>query len=177
MSKPEIQIPKNRLKQFGLLLSAILLEYVGYLMIKYPNDFESSKMSPEVVYFLGFIGCIFFGFGIAFLLFDLFSLKPAICVNSDGIYNNSSFTSNYFIRWNNINSIRLVTVNKKRMIKIDLKNEDEIYQQVNFLKSKILKLNAKFFGTPVIIADVLLKMKIEELFNLMKKEKYYTKNH
>lgn len=169
MNQTEIKIPKHKLKQIGLLLASLAFVYIGYKMIN--SEFRSSRMSTEAVAFWGYIGIAFFGIGGLFIFFNLLTSKPALIINSKGIINNSHLGGGYLIRWQNIKSLRIISISKQRMIEIDLKDDEEVFQQVNFLARKMMKVNGKFMGTPTFIPSVMIKMSLEDLLNIIREQK------
>jgi hypothetical protein len=92
-------------------------------------------------------------------------------INSEGIINNSHVGGGYLIRWNNIKSLKIISINNQRMIEIDLKDDEEIYNQVNFLARKWMKVNGRFMGTPTFIPAVMIKMNLDEVLNLIREQK------
>lgn len=130
MNQNEIKIPKHKLKQIGLFLAALAFVFIGYKMIN--SEFRSSRMSPETIVSWGYIGIAFFGLAGLLIFFNILTSKPALIINSEGIINNSHVGGGYLIRWKNIKSLKINSINKQRMIEIDLKDDEEIYNQVNF---------------------------------------------
>ena len=169
MNQTEIKIPKHKIKQIGLFLASIVFVYIAYKMIN--SGFRSRRMSPEMATFFGYLGIIFFGFGGLLIFFNLLTSKPALTINATGIINNSHVGGGYLIRWKNIKSLRIITINKQRMIEIDLKNDDEIFQQVNFLSRRLMKVNGRFMGTPTFIPAVMIKMNLDDVLSIIREQK------
>lgn len=135
------------------------------------SEFRSSRMSLEVTAFWGYLGIAFFGLGGLLIFFNMLTSKPALIINSEGIINNSHVGGGYLIRWKNIKSLKIISINKQRMIEIDLKDDEEIYNQVNFLARKWMKVNGRFMGTPTFIPAVMIKMNLDEVLNLIREQK------
>lgn len=169
MNQTEIKIPKHKLKQIGLLLASLAFVYIGYKMIN--SEIRSSRMAPETIVFWGYIGITFFGLSGLLIFFNMLTSKPALIINSEGIINNSHVGGGYLIRWKNIKSLKIISINKQRLIEIDLKDDEEIYNQVNFLARKWMKVNGRFMGTPTFIPAVMIKMNLDEVLNLISEQK------
>lgn len=169
MNQTEIKIPKHKLKQIGLLLASLAFVYIGYKMIN--SEFRSRRMAPETIVFWGYVGIAFFGLSGLLIFFNMLTSKPALIINSEGIINNSHVGGGYSIRWKNIKSLKIISINKQRMIEIDLKDDEEIYNQVNFLARKWMKVNGRFMGTPTFIPAVMIKMNLDEVLNLIREQK------
>lgn len=165
----EVVIKKDKIKQIGLLLACVIFVYIGYHMVA--NDFGSSRYSPEFVRFFGMIGIVFFGFGGVVILYNLLSSKSALTLSTSGIMNNSHIGGGYLIRWENIKSLKIISVNKQLMIEIQLKNREEIYSQVNGFARRWMKLNDRFMGTPTFIPAVMMKMKLDDVLKVILEQK------
>lgn len=169
MNQTEIKIPKHTLKQIGLFLASLVFVYIGYRMIN--GELESTRISYGTIVFWGYLGIAFFGLSEMFIFWNLLNSKPALILNSEGIINNSHVGGGYLIRWKNIKSLKISSINNQRMIEIGLKDDDEIFNQVNFLFRKWMKLNGRFMGTPTFIPAVMIKMNLDEVLHLIREHK------
>lgn len=169
MNQTEIKIPKHKLKQIGLFLAALVFVYIGYKMTN--SEFRSSRMSFEAAVFWGYLGIAFFGLVGLLIFLNILTSKPALIINSDGITNNSHVGGGYLIRWQNIKSLKIISINKQRMIAVDLINDDEIYNQVNFVARKWMKVNGRFMGTPTFITAVMIKMNLDDVLKIIRDQK------
>ncbi len=169
MNQIEIKIPKNKLKQIGLFLASLIFVYIGYLIIN--EEIRIRRMSPETTVFWGYLGIVFFGCGGVLILADILISKPALIINSNGIKNNSHVGGGYLIRWGNIKTLKIISINKQRMIKIDLKDNNEIYSQVNFIARNWMKVNGRFMGTPTFIPAVMIKMNLDDVLEIIREQK------
>lgn len=167
-SKP-IYIQKDKFKQLGLAAISLLFVYIGYYMIS--RDAGTGRMTPVMAHVYGYIGIAFFGSIGLLILFDVFTSKPALKMGQDGLVNNSHFGGGYKISWNNIQSLSIIAVRKQKMIRIDLKEDEEVYKQVNFLSRKLLGVNSRFYGTPAFIPATMLKSELEEVLSVIKHQK------
>lgn len=169
MQTKAIHIQKDRFKQFGLVLVSFAFVYTGYLMIT--GLFESSRYSALSSLIYGYAAMIFFGVVGLTILFNLFTSKPALIIDKDGIVNNAHVGGGYIINWSNIESMKIISINKQRMISIDIRNDQEIYRQVNFFSEKWMRLNRRFFGTPTFIPAAMLSLELEEVLSIIRQQK------
>ena len=169
MNQTEVKIPKHKLRQLGIFLVSLLFVYIGYRMIN--SEFRSSRMSPGTATVFGYLGIAFFGLIGLLVFFNMLTLKPALILNKNGIINNSHLGGGYLIRWGNIKTVKIISIDKQRMIKITLRNDEEIYQQVNFLARKMMKVNGRFMGTPTFIPSVMIKMNLDDVLLIIKEHK------
>ena len=135
------------------------------------SGFSTRRMSPYMATIFGYVGIVFFGFACIFIFFDLLTSKPALTINSDGIINNSHVGAGYLIRWKNIKSLRINSTKNQRMIEIDLKDNEEVFQQVNFLSRRLMKANGRFMGTPTFIPAVMIKMNLDDVLSIIQEQK------
>ncbi len=173
MSQNEIVIKKNKLKQVGLLMVSFIFDYASYLAMN--GHLKSSRYSSEFIQLIGIIGIIFFGFGGILMFYNLLTGKSALVLNSFGIINNSHIGGGYLIRWENIKSLNIITINKQKMISVDLKNDQEIYDQVNLMSRYWMKLNCRMMGTPTFIPSVMIKMNLDDVLNIIREQKKLNK--
>ncbi len=57
------------------------------------------------------------------------------------------------------------------MIAIDLYIDDEIYNQVNVVAKKWMKVNQRIYGTATFIPSVMIKMDLEAVLNILREQK------
>ena len=77
----------------------------------------------------------------------------------------------YLIRWENIKSLKIISINKQRMIAVNLNHDDEIYNQVNFVARKWMKVNGRFMGTPTFIPAIMIKMNLDDILKIILEQK------
>lgn len=176
MPSTNIVIGKNKLKQIGLTIASAFFVIIGYLMVF--GNIESSRHPPLFVMAFGILGILFFGLAGLLLFIDLLKFRPALVINDKGVTNYSHAGGGYIIDWNNIGRLKTKTVFKQRFIIIGLKDTDKVYKHVGPLTKGWMKLNHKYYDSPVFIPENVLKIDIEELLILLResKKKYKSKS-
>lgn len=169
MDENQVVIKKNIGKQLLLLSGSILFVIASVYMIN--DGFGSSGYSTQFRLVTGIIGILFFGITGLFILFSFVKLRPALIINNQGITNNSSAGSSYVISWDNIKSLSIITVSRKKLIAITLEDNQKVFEQVNFLTRSFMKLNDHFYGSPAFITTAMIKMDIETLLKLIRDQK------
>jgi len=98
----------------------------------------------------------------------LFENKYGIKINDEGIYDNSTSINSGLIKWENIESIEKSKVVNQNFIIVIVNNpNDFIDRQKNILTRKNVETNFKKFGSPIQISTNGLKIKFEELYEIM----------
>ncbi len=169
LSLDEIIIKKSRWKQLLFLFGCLCFVILGYIMIT--KDVSSSRYTVESAQFYGTIGILFFGLVGLLIMYQLINSKPALKLDKNGITNYSHFGSGYLARWSNIKEVKIITLQKQKMIAIYLKDETEIFDQVNRISRFLMKLNSKFTGTPALIPSSTFTVKLEEVLQIIKEQK------
>ncbi len=169
MQTKVIQIPKDKFKQLVLALISVLFVYIGYLMVN--GWITGGRYSSSSTLLYGYAGVVLFGIAGILILFNMLTSKPALIISKEGIVNNAHAGGGYLIRWNNIRSMKIITVSKQKMIQIDLKNDQEIFEQVNYISEKWMRLNSRFYGTPTFIPAVMIKTDLDEVLSIIRQQK------
>lgn len=143
------------LKQIGITFIFAIVFYHCYLIMPSYNYKR--------------IGALIFSIFLAFVAILLFILKfilckPILVAKTEGLY-----YQGIFIPWNNVNNFSLIPITQKsQMITINLNNYDEIINQFNPLKRRIVRLNkmqagevlpVSLFGTNLNSQEVLKQLK------------------
>ena len=171
-----IEIPFSKTKLTRLLLISIVFVLAGSWIFQVKtntgNAFFNSEIFRKVV---GLLSVLMGGLGIYFSSRKLFNNEPGLVIDSDGIIESSGAVSVGRIRWSDITEIRETTVraltSKQRFIIIMLKNPmDYITRQSSAVTRRLLTLNLNKSGTPVHITTNGLKIKHEELKDLLTKK-------
>jgi len=169
LTMDEIVIRKSRWKQLLLLFGCLCFVILGYIMIV--RDVSSSRYSVESVQFYGTIGILLFGLVGLLIIYQMIQSKPALKIDKSGITNYSHVGSGYLVYWANIKGIKIITLQKQKMIAIYLKDETEIFDQVNRASRFLMKLNSKFTGTPALIPSNTSTLKLEDVLQIIKEQK------
>jgi hypothetical protein len=169
MSENQTIVKKDVGKQVLLFLGCAAFIFGSYHMIK--GTFGSSRYSPEFLMVVGIIGILFFGLAGISMIFSFLKSSPALIIHEKGIRNYSQAGSSYLIEWDNIKVIKIITVSGKKLIAIELIDDQKVFDHVNAPTRALMKLNARFYGTPAFIASVMIDMKIEDILSLIRQKR------
>jgi len=169
-----VEISLSRIKMMLLFIGAVLFVILGLILIIYqPESINHSNryswiMKPIPRFFAGFVCVIFFGFAAITMLFRLFTKNPGLIINEKGIYDNSSALALGFIPWKDIREVKKITVNQNRFILIVVNNPiDYLNKTTQWLKLRGLKMNFRYYDTPICISANSLQIKFDELYKLL----------
>ncbi len=181
-SNPEtITVPLSKVKMLISLLLAMGFVTLG-VWLAFFNQEVLANTNPFLLQVLGWITILFFGIASVIILRKLMLPTNGLEINSDGITDNSSGISAGFIPWNIIVDVEEISVMNQKFISIQLNNPEEFIasQQNNFTK-KAMTVNHQKFGSAVSISANNLKIKHQQLLNLLqsnlKKYKQFTQNN
>lgn len=165
----EIRLNKNRI--LLLLFASLAFVLTGALFAIYPEKFIGWRISSsEVVFSLGIICLVFFGFGFIFSIYKLFDSKPGLTISERGILENTTIFNFGMVEWNDIKEFNLIKNKNSTLLLVEVINPDKYLERNSRLKREIAKSNLKYFGTPVQINCKVLKIKPEELLDKLESE-------
>lgn len=170
----QIEIPLSKVKMVLLLIGALLFVALGLILIIYePESINQSNryawiMNPFPRFLMGFVCVTFFGFAAITMFFRLFNKKTGLIINERGIYDNSSATALGFILWEDVKEVKMVTVNQSKFILVIVQNPAHyLTKTTNWIKMRGLKINFKYYNTPICISANSLQITADQLYKLL----------
>jgi hypothetical protein len=122
----------------------------------------------------GLTACVFFGAGLGFGLIMWFRKRPALIVNSLGIFDQSSTLTGYAVRWDEADAIYISSTalegSKLRFLSIRLKDPDGFIAHQEPLRAMLMKANVRQLGAPVAISAMILSVTLEELVAIIRQK-------
>ncbi|KUJ51614.1 hypothetical protein AR685_08165 [Chryseobacterium sp. JAH] len=169
-----VVIPLSRIKMTLLFLGAVLFVVLGLILIIYePEPTNHSNRYAWIVkpfprFLAGFVCVVFFGFAAITMLFRLSNKKPGLIINEKGINDNSSALALGFIPWKDIKEVKMVNVNQNKFILVIVQNPiDYLNKTTQWLKLRGLKLNFRYYETPICISANSLQINFDDLYKLL----------
>lgn len=153
----EIKIPLSKAKMILGLLGSLGFVALGIWLVFFVADIGFRGVIA------GWASIIFFGLCATFFAFKVFDSKPGLIINSEGILDNSSALESELIKWEEIEGIGEIEVKNQKFIQIFLKNpEAHIAKHKGYVKY-LMKINYKWYGSPVNIGAHSLKTNFKSL--------------
>jgi len=155
----EVKIPLSKKKITLLFFISAGFVVVSSLLCK------SAPLTLTIA--LGIV-ILFFGFCAIYAIIKFFDNKPGFVINDEGIIDNSSATKAGIVKWENITDVSVITVYDQELLRIEVKNADEILSKQKGLKKILMNWNNIFFGSPVLISSNALNCNFKDLHDLIK---------
>ncbi|MEF9477790.1 hypothetical protein OWR28_08830 [Chryseobacterium sp. 1B4] len=111
-----------------------------------------------------------------FLSKSIFSSKFNLVINEKGIIDNSSYVSVGMILWDDITSIKSISVVSTKFLIINVKDPNKYINNQNTTKQKLLRRTLKTYGTPISISSNTLAFNFDELESTILKFYHKYKN-
>lgn len=167
-------IPLSKSKLFAFVAISALFVVIGYWLFGLDAAVIEQQRKfnhPMFVHSVGFI-CMVFG-ALAFVLAvrKVFSSKPGLILDTQGITDNSSMLAAGFIPWFSIDSFEVRQIHNQRILYVILKDPEAYILRFGLLRKIAFKLNRHVAASPVGIISSSLTVGFDELVRLV--EQYY----
>jgi hypothetical protein len=159
-----IEIKSNKTKLTLMLLGSLMFIFLGGWLAINPDKFLSTIFRN--VFFIriaGIVAILFFGVCLIFLLKSIFTNKFNLVINEKGIIDNSSYISVGMILWDDITSIKSISVVSTKFLIINVKDPNKYINIQNTIKQNLLRRTLKTYGTPISISSNTLAFNFDEL--------------
>jgi len=161
-----IEIPFSKQKiVFGIVFS-ITFVVLGYYLFATIAD-QQNRLDPRLAKAVGILGIIFFGGTGIFAIKKLFDKSLGLIISDEGIFENTNALSIGFISWDNITAIKTIQIKSTKILLIFVKNPQLYLDKVSGFKKFLMKSNFSMYGTPLSVTSVTLKIKFNELEQLL----------
>jgi hypothetical protein len=164
-----IAIPISKKKLIIMLFGSIGFVALGLWYIFNPPTIRNPFFgNPTVILVIGIASVLFFGLCAVYIVRKLPDNKPGLIIDNIGLTDNSSGVSAGQILWSDIGNISVVAIHRQKLIMIKVKNpQDYINKQTSGIKRKMMQMNFRMYGTPLCISSNALKIKFDELLNIL----------
>jgi hypothetical protein len=168
-----IEIPLSKLRLVLMLLACLGFVAAGVFFVTSPNKVVSPiARSVMMIFIVGCIGILFFGFAGITIIKRLFDKAPGIVISESGITDNSGGIPAGFVPWSDIIAVKKLEVGHQRFVNLVVKNRKEyIRRQKNVIKRKFMQKNFTVYGG-IGISPNSLDIKFEDLQKIIEKGFY-----
>lgn len=97
----------------------------------------------------------------------LFDSRPGLVVSPEGIEDNSSLIAAGKIPWHEVQGFSVRSEQLQRYLMIYVAHPEQYIERGNALRRLLIRMNLKFYGSPVSIPAGALKMKFDDLVGLI----------
>lgn len=143
-------VRRNRLR-LGLVGAASASIVAACIFIFYRAPLKMPDSASFIRVFAS-VGFCFFGVVAIIIVSQLLSQKPALIVNSEGIFHNSNASGPQLVLWNEISGVDTSQMRGNHYLLVYVKEPKKYVSAANTLKTFINRLNFKLHGTPVVVS-------------------------
>ncbi len=169
----KIEIPVSKVKTALPLIILLTLLISGLYATQYPEQLvtKTSKYnSPDSIRTIGFIAA-----GIGFFLMilvgrKLFSKKPGLIIDENGITDISNATYPELVEWNDITGVKKVKNGPIKSVVVMVDKPEKYINKGKKVMRPHMSKAFKFHGSPILIAPSRLKIKYDDLVDLITTE-------
>lgn len=169
MQMQETRIPIHPGKAVLLLLGALAFVACGIAFVLYPERFDGFRVPPPAfVRIVGIISIVFFGTCLVHIFKKLLQASDGLRIDDKGITDNSTASAVGFIPWDDIEKIEPIVFNRQKFILIFVKHPDRYVQrQRSAILRKGMQVQNRQFGTPIVLATNILRIRHADLCALL----------
>jgi hypothetical protein len=161
-----IELSKNSI--YLAICASLVFIIIGLWIFR--KSANQTKYPPASLKGLAVSIIIFFVICSGYGLYKLRDTRPGLVIDHYEIRDNSSSTAVAFIPWKNIMRFDMIDIEMTRCILVFVNNPEEMIRNANGIQKKIMGVNYKVYGTPVIISCVNLQCDIGELINILQRQ-------
>jgi serine phosphatase RsbU (regulator of sigma subunit) len=173
----DIEIPSRKKMILFILLVSLYLAYEACSNIYFEiagNAIFSFGIIFKIAISLALL--IVSGYIAGYSIMRMSDNGPGLMLKKDGFIDNSGLVSAGEIRWSDVEEINNNKVFLSRCIIIKVKNPEKyIANQKGFFKKTLLRLENRYYGSPVNISVAGLKIKFKDLFRIVQQQ--YLSSH
>lgn len=148
MTEGKIIIPLNKPRLAAITAGAVGFVAIGFFLFSY---------NSILMRVIAGVSILFFGMGGVAALLKLFDPKPALVIDDEGITDNASAMSAGFIRWEQIQDAFVNEVRGQTFLTVVVRNPEQVYANRSGFQGFWMKLNRRYFKSPVQIPTITLK--------------------
>ncbi|MDR0300482.1 MAG: hypothetical protein LBI13_10480 [Streptococcaceae bacterium] len=170
MSSNKIEIYQRKSQLILFLIATIFFLPFAIALLLRRNLFFVS---------LGTLLSLLFIVLIALIIRRLLQFKPVLTIDEKGIFDQTNHLRFPQIKWEEIAGIEETNLMSQSLILVKLYQPAEFINQENTKWQRVYRMSQEMYGTPESISASPLKIKHQELFQILKEsfEKYGKSNH
>jgi hypothetical protein len=154
-------IPFSRWKLVLLLVGALGFVALGFWLYRFAEQIRSPVVFELKFWAGAAIG--FFGLCAIVAVIKLCDRRPGLVIDDAGLIDNSSGLSAGRIPWSDIKGFTVNTIEKQRILAIEVHDPGKYVRQAHPLKRPVVELNAKHYGSPIQISAHALAIDFDTL--------------
>jgi hypothetical protein len=164
----EVVVPASRAKALVLLIIASGFVALGIWFLSLDaSTIEAQRRysNPAFIYGLGWVTIAFFGLGIAAAVWRLFSTKPGLVLNSEGV-RICAIGQGTFLPWSDISGLSIFEVHRTRLLVVNLKDPEKYIESGGSVRRSMGRASLKLCGSPIAVSSNTVALSFDELSEL-----------
>lgn len=157
----KIVIKQSSRKQLFLTLIGILLVGASQICISIPLF---------IIQIVGFIGVIFFGICLSFVIYRLIRPRNILEIDENGFIDFSSAAGVGFIPWKNVKELYISSIFSQKLISVTLYDLENFLETLPFIKQKLILVNISLSYAPIQINLNETYAKYEDILAIMRQK-------
>lgn len=165
----QIEIALSKKKLIFMLIGAIAFVIIGLWFVIAPPAISNPFFgNPTRLFIMGIVAIVFFGLCAVYIALKIPDNKPGLIIDKTVLIDNSSGVAAGHILWSDIENISVIEIHQQKLILLEVKNpQDYIEKQTSGFKKKMMQINFNMYGTPLSITSNSLKIKFDELLQIL----------
>lgn len=160
MSTTIVEIHFSKRPHVTLMVVSFVLLMFGLFFIL-DNSFDATGLSAHFVTTVGIAFVIFSILVVVYTAKRIASLKPAIRISEEGIYD-YSYTNFGFIPWDDLEGVKKKRIKQNRYLLLFTKNPESILKRITNPRKKIQQLQ-QILDSPIFLTNSRLDCSFDEL--------------
>jgi hypothetical protein len=160
-----IRIYPTHAKLWLVLLGAVLFVVAGVWLLGLREEPLPLRLYHGAA---GVLAVVFFGACGVLALFRILRPSPAVVLSRQGITDTTNPFAVGYVSWDEVAFISIYTIQQQRMLGVFLKDAVSIMARVGGTKAGYMKANLRMGYAPVNIPQLLVRMPLEELAELIR---------
>lgn len=171
MASEEIVVPASKTKTLILVIIAAGFVALGFWLISLdPKTVEGQDRynNSIVMYGLGYATVGFFGLLVVAGVWRLFSTKPGLVLNSEGV-KIFAIGKDTFVAWKDISGFSIHQVQRTELLVLNLNDPEKYIESLGKVRGALAQANLKLCGSPIAVSSGTVALSFGELRELFKK--------
>jgi hypothetical protein len=171
VASEEVMVPASRTKTLMLVIIAVGFVALGFWLLSLdPKEVEAQDRynNPIVIYGLGCATVVFFGLLIVAGVWRLFSTKPGLVLNSEGV-KIFAIGQDTFLAWRDISGFSIFQVQRTKLLVLNLNDPVKYIESLGKVRRALAQANLKLCGSPIAVSSGTVAVSFGELRELFAK--------
>ena len=161
-----VVIRSSKFKLILIVTGALLFVALGVFLIAIAD--EQRQYPPLYVKTVAVAAIGFFGLCAVVGLIKLLDKTAGLFLDRQGMTDNSSGSAAGRVEWREIRDVQARTVSGQKLLAIFVLDPEKFLDRGNWVRRLFVRMNYRFYGTPIFISSHALNVNFEELERLIR---------